>query len=82
MGLDQATRVGVEMVANLSAKNLRENVREPSRVTFSAVLNHHYNLLCMVVGDLDKLKEPQAEAAENTLIARVSLVISKPNLKK
>lgn len=36
VGLDRATRVGAEMVANLSAKILRENVREPGRVTFSS----------------------------------------------
>lgn len=57
VGLDRTARVGAEMAANLSAKILRENVREPGRVTFPAVLNNHYNLLCMAVGDLDKVKE-------------------------
>lgn len=79
VGLGRTARVGAEMVANLSAKVLRENVREPGRVTFPAVLNHHYNLLCMAVGDLNKLKEQQAEAAEKVKAAPVPLEITKPN---
>ncbi|MDE0859438.1 MAG: hypothetical protein OSA93_04720 [Akkermansiaceae bacterium] len=48
-GLDRAAKVGAELLANLSAKILRENIREPGRVTFPAVLNHNYNLLCLAV---------------------------------
>ncbi|MGJ8695120.1 MAG: hypothetical protein ACSHYF_02300 [Verrucomicrobiaceae bacterium] len=49
VGLERAAKIGTEMVADLSAKILRENIREPGRVTFPAVLNHNYNLLCLAV---------------------------------
>ena len=74
-GLDRAAKVGLDMVTNLSAKIFRENVKEPGRVTFPAVLNHNYNLLCMAVGDLHK---PQEKATEEVVKAEpVKLVIEK-----
>ena len=49
VGMDRAGKVGAEMISNLSAKILREKIREPGRVSFPAVLQHQYNLLCLAV---------------------------------
>jgi hypothetical protein len=45
VGMDRAVQVGTELVANLSAKMLREKIVESGRVTFPAVVRHNYNLL-------------------------------------
>lgn len=75
-GLDRAAKVGLEMITNLSSKIFRENVKEPGRVTFPAVLNHNYNLLCLAVGDLH---QQSAQLPEGEEISRaVKLVIEKP----
>ncbi len=50
LGTDHAAvKVGSDLVANLSAKLLRENVVEPGRVSFPAVLRHNYNLLFQAI---------------------------------
>ncbi len=49
VGMELAAKVGAEMVSSLSAKILRENIREPGRVSFPAVMQHQYNLLCLAV---------------------------------
>jgi hypothetical protein len=49
VGMELAAKVGTEMVSNLSAKILRENIKEPGRVSFPAVMQHQYNLLCNAV---------------------------------
>lgn len=65
VGMDLAGKVGTEMISDLSAKILRENIREPGRVSFPAVLQHQYNLLCQaVVLPKPKESDPQAESAE------------------
>lgn len=40
-----AVRVGTDLVANLSAKLLRENIVEAGRVSLPAVMRHNYNRL-------------------------------------
>lgn len=45
VGMDRAVQIGTELVANLSAKMLREKIVESGRVTFPAVVRHNYNLL-------------------------------------
>jgi len=94
VGLDRAAKIGAEMVANLSAKILRENIREPGRVTFPAVLNHNYNLLCLVVKSPPKaeevIEEDRARIAEEvkevpaqgTAPTSVPLIIERPPVKK
>jgi hypothetical protein len=42
---DQAVKIGTDLVADLSAKLLREKIVEAGRVTFPAALRHNYNLL-------------------------------------
>lgn len=44
-GGDRAVQIGTDLVADLSAKLLRENIVEAGRVSFPAALRHNYNLL-------------------------------------
>ena len=46
---ERAVQIGVDLVANLSAKMLRENIVEAGRVSFPAALRHNYNLLFQAV---------------------------------
>lgn len=48
-GIDRAVRVGTDLVADLSAKLLREKIVEPGRVSFPAAIRHNYNLLYRAV---------------------------------
>jgi hypothetical protein len=48
-GTDRAVQIGTDLVANLSAKLLREKIVEAGRVSFPAVLRHNYNLLFQAV---------------------------------
>ncbi|MGJ8726082.1 MAG: hypothetical protein ACSHYB_16115 [Roseibacillus sp.] len=50
MGVEQVAKVGTDLLADLTSKLLRENVAEPGRVTFPAVIHHNYNLLCLATG--------------------------------
>jgi hypothetical protein len=45
VGVDRAVQIGTDLVADLSAKMLREKIVEAGRVSFPAVLRHNYNLL-------------------------------------
>jgi hypothetical protein len=49
VGMDRAVQIGTELVANLSAKMLREKIVESGRVTFRAVVRHNYNLLYQAI---------------------------------
>lgn len=48
-GVDHAVQVGTDLVADLSAKLLREKIVEAGRVSFPAVVRHNYNLLYQAV---------------------------------
>ncbi|MFZ9936923.1 MAG: hypothetical protein ACO3JG_07655 [Luteolibacter sp.] len=48
-GVDRAVQIGTDLVANLSAKLLREKVVESGRVTFPAAVRHNYNLLYQAI---------------------------------
>lgn len=50
-GMQGATKIGVDLVADLSEKMLREKITEPGRVTFPAVVQHNYNLLCLSIAN-------------------------------
>ncbi|MEM9079387.1 MAG: hypothetical protein AAGC74_01705 [Verrucomicrobiota bacterium] len=47
--IDQAAKVGTNLLADLTSKLLRENVVEPGRVSFHAVIHHNYNHLCLAL---------------------------------
>ncbi len=44
-----AVQIGTDLVANLSAKLLRENIVEAGRVSFPSVLRHNYNRLFQAI---------------------------------
>jgi hypothetical protein len=46
---ERAVQIGTDLVANLSAKLLRENIVEAGRVSLPAVLRHNYNRLFQAV---------------------------------
>lgn len=47
--IDQAVKIGTDLVADLSSKLLREKIVEPGRVSFPAAIRHNYNLLYQAV---------------------------------
>ena len=49
VGVDRAVQIGTDLVADLSAKMLREKLVEPGRVSYPAVLRHNYNLLFQAI---------------------------------
>jgi hypothetical protein len=49
VGTDRAVQIGTDLVADLSAKLLREKLVEAGRVSFPAALRHNYNLLFQAV---------------------------------
>lgn len=49
VGADRAVQIGTDLVADLSAKLLREKIVEAGRVSFPAVLRHNYNLLFQAI---------------------------------
>jgi hypothetical protein len=49
VGTDRAVQIGTELVANLSAKLLREKIVEAGRVSFPSALRHNYNMLFQAV---------------------------------
>ncbi|MFT6180986.1 MAG: hypothetical protein ACI9NQ_001488 [Paracoccaceae bacterium] len=73
VGMALAAKVGTEMISNLSAKILRENIKEPGRVSFPAVMQHQYNLLCLAVtmpvdGDPEKTDDAPSENEERKIV--------------
>ena len=57
-----AVQIGSDLVANLSAKLLRENIVEPGRVSYPAVLRHNYNLLFQAIRHDDSTEAPPPQA--------------------
>jgi hypothetical protein len=49
VGMDRAVQIGTDLVANLSAKLLREKIVEAGRVSFPAAVRHNYNLLFQAI---------------------------------
>ncbi len=45
VGVDHAVKIGTDLIADVSAKMLREKLVEAGRVSFPAALRHNYNLL-------------------------------------
>lgn len=66
-GVDRAVQIGTDLVANLSAKLLREKVVESGRVTFPAAVRHNYNLLYQAIRvgqpPVAEVVEPSVQAA-------------------
>ncbi len=49
VGVDQAVKIGTDLVADVSAKMLREKLVEAGRVSFPSALRHNYNLLYQAI---------------------------------
>lgn len=49
VGVDHAVKVGTDLVADISAKMLREKLVEAGRVSFPSALRHNYNLLYQAI---------------------------------
>ena len=49
LGAERAVQIGTDLVADLSAKLLREKIVEAGRVSFPAALRHNYNLLYQAI---------------------------------
>jgi hypothetical protein len=58
MSPEGAVRIGTDLVADLSAKLLRENIVEAGRVSFPAVLRHNYNRLFQAIQVVEPPKPP------------------------
>ena len=58
---DRSVKIGTDLVADLSAKLLRERIVESGRVTFPSALRHNYNMLFQ---SIRVTKPAAAEAAE------------------
>lgn len=54
IGAEHAVQIGTDLVADLSAKLLREKIVEAGRVSFPAALRHNYNLLFQAI----RVEEP------------------------
>ncbi|MES2923192.1 MAG: hypothetical protein V4819_16675 [Verrucomicrobiota bacterium] len=59
---DSAVQIGTDLVANLTAKLLRENIVEAGRVSLPSVLRHNYNRLFQSIR-VDGLPVPPATPA-------------------
>jgi hypothetical protein len=57
-GTDRAVQIGTDLVANLSAKLLREKLVEAGRVSFPAALRHNYNMIYQSLRVNDKATPP------------------------
>jgi hypothetical protein len=59
-GTEQAVQIGTDLVANLTAKLLREKVVEAGRVSFPSVLRHNYNLLFRAIRPAEDFSKPES----------------------
>lgn len=59
---DRSVKIGTDLVADLSAKLLRERIVESGRVTFPAALRHNYNMLFQSI----RVTQPKVEEAAKT----------------
>jgi hypothetical protein len=64
VGAEHAVQVGADLVADLSAKLLREKIVEAGRVSFPAVLRHNYNLLFQAI----RVDEPAPAKPEQPIV--------------
>lgn len=48
-GVDRAVQIGTDLIADVSAKMLREKIVEAGRVSFPSALRHNYNLLYQTI---------------------------------
>jgi hypothetical protein len=78
VGVDRAVEIGTDLIADVSAKMLREKIVEAGRVSFPAALRHNYNLLYQAIHVADEI--PKAVVA-NPLDAPAPEAAEKPTKK-
>jgi hypothetical protein len=78
---DLAVQIGTDLVADLSAKLLREKIVEAGRVSFPAVLRHNYNKLfqSIRVKEPEPKPEPMPEASPGAAEAPAALPVPSPS---
>lgn len=59
-GVDRAVQIGTDLIADVSAKMLREKLVEAGRVSFPAALRHNYNLLYQAFRTEEEAAQPAA----------------------
>lgn len=64
-GVDRAVQIGSDLVADISAKMLREKIVEAGRVSFPSSLRHNYNLLYQAIRVAEVTPAPSK--AENSM---------------
>jgi len=55
VGVDRAVEIGTNLIADVSAKMLREKIVEAGRVSFPSALRHNYNLLYQAIRVEEKI---------------------------
>jgi hypothetical protein len=59
-GTDRAVQIGTDLIADVSAKMLREKIVEAGRVSFPSALRHNYNLLYQAIKTEEEQQAPAA----------------------
>ena len=72
--VDRAVQIGTDLVANLSAKLLREKVVESGRVTFPAAVRHNYNLLYQAI----RVDRPEMPVAMEEIAVETEVLAAEP----
>jgi len=61
VGVDRAVEIGTNLIADISAKMLREKIVEAGRVSFPSALRHNYNLLYQSIQAVEQPDEAVQE---------------------
>ena len=65
-GADRAVQIGTDLIADVSAKMLREKIVEAGRVSFPSALRHNYNLLYQAIKTEEEPQPPAVEEPAKT----------------
>lgn len=76
-GGEHAAQIGADLVANLSAKMLQQNIVEAGRVSYPAVVRHNYNLLFQALR-LDGMPLPPTATPPPAIQPAVAIPIPVP----
>jgi hypothetical protein len=81
-GTDRAVQIGTDLIADVSAKMLREKIVEAGRVSFPSALRHNYNLLYQAIKTEEEPPPPAAgepaKAEEKPVAPKAKVLEIKP----
>ena len=81
-GTDRAVQIGTDLIADVSAKMLREKIVEAGRVSFPSALRHNYNLLYQAIKTEEEQQAPAAgepaKAEEKPVAPKAKVLEIKP----